>query len=419
MKHAVSNRKPNAKARPLSGKSVLKNPSKVVPTGTKKSKVISSQNTKTKSVKKIAAIKSVQSVKLPVKKSAAVKPLKAAKTKIIETPKLKVQKAKTEKINTVKVAAKKIQPAVPRQNIKAEAAKIKAVAAAKTIKPAHRKLKLTAAVTKIKIAAAKKPLTALKNSAKAEPKKIQLVGSAKKTNIKLAKSKNTAPIVKAKLADKKIKAVNRIKKSNVKTVGKISQPKSVGTIKKVKVAANKLKPKNLQIVQTSKKTISKPIVSVKKNKNKVEVKTKIPKAAPAVHIKKPKIVKNKVQETKAARPVKPKNKKAKPISSAVFRGKKNRYDFKVFALNETFEAIPAVYIISKRKIDRLKKGHHALICIGATDSIFDEIKKHRKGKCVKKHQANVVSILPEANEKIRLKIETDLKAAHSVACHLD
>jgi hypothetical protein len=60
-----------------------------------------------------------------------------------------------------------------------------------------------------------------------------------------------------------------------------------------------------------------------------------------------------------------------------------------------------------------------LICIGETASISDELKRHRKGKCVKKHEANAVSILPEADEKMRLKIETDLRAAHAVACNLN
>jgi len=127
----------------------------------------------------------------------------------------------------------------------------------------------------------------------------------------------------------------------------------------------------------------------------------------------------KVIEAIAPRLPKQKNRKARPISSAVFRGKKERYDFKVFALNEKFEPIPAVYIISKRKTDRHKRGHHAVICIGETASISDELKRHRKGKCVKKHEANVVSILPETDAKTRLKIETDLKAAHSVACNFE
>ena len=84
-----------------------------------------------------------------------------------------------------------------------------------------------------------------------------------------------------------------------------------------------------------------------------------------------------------------------------------------------FEDVSAIYVISKRKIDKRKKGHHALVCIGQTESLLGEIKRHKKGKCVKKYQANVISILPEENEKKRLRIETDLKAAHTVVCNLE
>lgn len=114
---------------------------------------------------------------------------------------------------------------------------------------------------------------------------------------------------------------------------------------------------------------------------------------------------------------KPKPKKNKPIGAAVFRGKKERYDFQVYELDAEFVDVPAIYVISKRKTDKQKRAHHALVCIGQTDSILGEIKKH-KNKCIKKHNANVISILPEENEKKRLKIEEDLKAAHAIACNI-
>lgn len=126
----------------------------------------------------------------------------------------------------------------------------------------------------------------------------------------------------------------------------------------------------------------------------------------------------KAVETTIAAPRKAKPKKTKPIGAAVFRGRKERYDFQVYPLDAEFENIPAIYVISKRKTDRNKRAHHALVCIGQSDSITGELKKHTKGKCVKKHQANVISILPEANEKKRLKIEEDLKAAHAIACNI-
>ena len=57
-----------------------------------------------------------------------------------------------------------------------------------------------------------------------------------------------------------------------------------------------------------------------------------------------------------------------------------------------------------------------MVCIGQTDSIVNELKKHKKGKCVKKLKANVVSLLVNAEEKDRIKIEEDLKSAHAIPC---
>lgn len=123
-------------------------------------------------------------------------------------------------------------------------------------------------------------------------------------------------------------------------------------------------------------------------------------------------------ETKAAA-AKTKPKIAKQIGAAVFRGRKNRYDFQVFPLDFEFENVPAIYVISRRKTDSKKRAHHALVCIGQTDSVMNELKKHTQSKCVTKHEANVISILPERSEKKRLKIEEDLRAAHAIVCNVE
>ena len=114
--------------------------------------------------------------------------------------------------------------------------------------------------------------------------------------------------------------------------------------------------------------------------------------------------------------MKPRKKKSLKVGEAIFRGKKTPYNFEVFPIDIEFEAVPAVYIISKRKLDKNGKAHHALVCIGQTESIVTELKKHIKGKCVKKLKANVVSLLVNEVEKERLKIEEDLKLAHSIPC---
>ncbi|MBX7171626.1 MAG: hypothetical protein K1X72_11770 [Pyrinomonadaceae bacterium] len=114
--------------------------------------------------------------------------------------------------------------------------------------------------------------------------------------------------------------------------------------------------------------------------------------------------------------MKRKKEKSLRISEAVFRGSKTTYNFEVFPMDIEFQETAAVFIISRRKIDKIGKGHHKFICIGQTDSIIKELKKHKKGKCVKQNKANVVCLLAEADEKIRLKIEEDLKSAYRIPC---
>jgi hypothetical protein len=109
-------------------------------------------------------------------------------------------------------------------------------------------------------------------------------------------------------------------------------------------------------------------------------------------------------------------KKSPKISEAIFRGKKSLYSFEVFPLAAEIEETSAIYVITKRKTDKSGKAHHAFVCIGQTDSILGELKKHRKGKCVKQNAANVVCLLKESDEKNRERIEADLKAAHATVC---
>ena len=110
-------------------------------------------------------------------------------------------------------------------------------------------------------------------------------------------------------------------------------------------------------------------------------------------------------------------KKSPKISEAIFRGKKSLYSFEVFPLTAEIEETSAIYVISKRKTDKSGRAHHAFVCIGQTDSITGEIKKHQKGKCVKQHAANVICLLKENNPKNRERIEADLKAAHATVCN--
>lgn len=114
--------------------------------------------------------------------------------------------------------------------------------------------------------------------------------------------------------------------------------------------------------------------------------------------------------------MKRKKEKSLRISEAVFRGSKTTYNFEVFPIDIEFQEVPSVFIISRRKTDKSGKGHHKMICIGQTESIIKELKKHKKGKCLKQNKANVICLLTEQDEKNRLKIEEDLRSAHTIPC---
>ena len=115
--------------------------------------------------------------------------------------------------------------------------------------------------------------------------------------------------------------------------------------------------------------------------------------------------------------MKQKKKKSQKLSEAVFRGKKSLYNFEVFPLGAEFEDVSAVFVISKRVSDKRGKGHHKFVCIGQTESVLGDIKKHAKGKCIKQNKANVICILAEKDEKNRLRIEADLRESHSIVCN--
>ncbi len=349
-------------------------------------------------------------------------------------------------IKKVKPKAKTTKTVSPLKTAKLPTQKNKSVVSARNVKLPAKKVKIAKVVKVAKVAETKKngKIKQINSAKKLKPtvKKLKPVIklpilSNQKAKPKAKKTQAIAPILKSKSGKAKVAATP---KKIVKTAGKakltIFAPNKQKLITKV----------NLPTVKAKKNDSAKKIESIKKHKQiKISAPTTEPKAAKikltappenrkqsklklasdvkkitnvkkVADVKKVKLIKKKIEPEILPRPIKPKKKRAKAISSAVFRGKKGRYDFAVFPIDAEFEDVPAIYIISRRIIDKRKKAHHALICIGQTDSLVAELKKHRKGKCVKKFAANSISLLREESEKQRLKIEFDLKSAHAIPC---
>ncbi len=388
----------------LAPKLSLKTSNALQAVSNRKAKPVVKQSESPKTTKKIASKPSAKPSKaLPSKVSVKSVNPTAPKAKPIFAAKKAAAEKRISKFALKQKTTLKTVSAKPKQIVKS-AGKI----ALKTAKPKFAKatVQMTKPISKgktpLKIEKAKlvtaKPVRKKKTAA--------LILSAKPVNNKTSKITVAEP---PRVSKKKLSAKNIVepKKADEKKVS--VKAKMVAEPKKTAAESIEFTPVSATENIVWKRLKIKPAISsakAEKAKQKIKKEAVIEKTAPIPIIENIKL-----------RPPKPK--KGKPIGSAIFRGKKERYDFKVFELNDVFEPIPAVYIISKRKTDRNKRAHHVLICIGATDSVADELKRHRKGKCVKKHSANVVSILPEDNEKMRLKIETDLKAAHAVVCNFE
>ena len=393
----------------------------------------------------------------PVKKKTDVL---ENKIKPVATIKTSVAKSKTQKLKSSASTRKvKIDDAKMKQNSSVQ--KIKSIP--KTAKP-----KISDVKAETKTAKTSPVVPAKKNQAAKHQKideKVKAKKSKKKFSVKKVSAAKSQPAISAKKKTSENKKNNQIfnseKTTRLPTNTTIKKAQTVksqpsGKIKKTinsqtKTLVRKVQPKTSKVKSNTiveKKSAKQP-AEIKKNKVlktpvKVENKklnfkiSKLPKVEEqkivAVHlVKKLKLPENinapKNKKISRPRTVKPteimveppvlttsKLKKAKAISSAVFRGAKNRYDFTVFPLDAVFENVPAIYIISRRVVDKSKKAHHALVYIGQTESLLDELKKHKKDKRAKKFAANSISLLQEENENRRLKIETDLKAAHSIRC---
>ena len=112
----------------------------------------------------------------------------------------------------------------------------------------------------------------------------------------------------------------------------------------------------------------------------------------------------------------PRKVRSSKISEAVFLGKKHSYTFDVYPMTAEIPESAAVFIFSRRKVT--KSGHvsHAVSCIGETDSVPVELKKHKRARCVKQNESNVVCVLREDSGKSRNSVLADISEARTFGC---
>ncbi|MGI9035460.1 MAG: hypothetical protein ACR2GD_05415 [Pyrinomonadaceae bacterium] len=113
--------------------------------------------------------------------------------------------------------------------------------------------------------------------------------------------------------------------------------------------------------------------------------------------------------------MKQRSRKSLKITDAVVRGEKTNYEFEVFPIETEFEPQPAVYIFSRRKLDKTGRGHQKFVRVGQTASLDGDFSKYKKN-FASNSRANVICVYVEEEENSRRKIEEELKAAHLISC---
>ena len=109
-------------------------------------------------------------------------------------------------------------------------------------------------------------------------------------------------------------------------------------------------------------------------------------------------------------------KRIRKLSTAVFRGSRTEYNFDVYPISTSITDHAVVFIFSRRKVDKKGRAHHAVSCVGETQSIISEIKRHKRARCVKGNEANVVCILKEPDRATRSGVLEDISTARAFSC---
>lgn len=109
-------------------------------------------------------------------------------------------------------------------------------------------------------------------------------------------------------------------------------------------------------------------------------------------------------------------KRIRKLSTAVFRGSRTEYNFDVYPITTAITDNAVVFIFSRRQVDRFGRAHHAVSCAGETVSIVSEIKKHKRARCIKGNEANVVCILRKPDRTERIDVLDDITSVRAFSC---
>lgn len=105
------------------------------------------------------------------------------------------------------------------------------------------------------------------------------------------------------------------------------------------------------------------------------------------------------------------------LRTIVFTGASGaRYQFDIYSWDTEFNAVGAVYFITRRTVSRGKSSHQR-IYVGETGDLSTRFDNHHKVDCFEEYQANCKCIHRDGNKRSRLAKEEDLIENYNPPCN--
>jgi hypothetical protein len=95
----------------------------------------------------------------------------------------------------------------------------------------------------------------------------------------------------------------------------------------------------------------------------------------------------------------------------------NEYKFEVYARETAFNAVGAVYMVTKRTKKPGGNATHKFLYVGETGDLSTRFDDHHKQDCFDLEGANCICVHQDGGEKSRLAKESDLFKAHDWPCN--
>ncbi len=106
------------------------------------------------------------------------------------------------------------------------------------------------------------------------------------------------------------------------------------------------------------------------------------------------------------------------ITTITLTGKTGtKYELGVYPRTDSFKALGAVYVQSKRTPKPDGTGTHDMIYVGQTNDLSDRPLNHERKACFDKHGADHLLLYLKSDKQKRINVETDLRQAYDPPCN--